>query len=88
MKSANLHVIGVPEGEEREKSHKGKNLSAKLLWSWNSPGKNTEVGSHSLLQGIFWTRGQTWVFCISGRFFNIWATREAPWYSTQQYHHL
>ena len=31
MKSANLHVIGVPEGEEREKSHKGKNLSAKLL---------------------------------------------------------
>ena len=23
---------------------------------WNSPGKNTEVGSHSLLQGIFLTR--------------------------------
>ena len=25
--------------------------------SWNSPGKNTGVGSHSLLQGIFPTQG-------------------------------
>ena len=24
---------------------------------WNSPGQNTEVGSHSLLQGIFPTQG-------------------------------
>ena len=24
---------------------------------WDSPGKNTEVGCHSLLQGIFWTQG-------------------------------
>ena len=28
---------------------------ARLLCSWNSPGKNTGVGSHSLLQGIFLT---------------------------------
>ena len=27
--------------------------STRLLCPWNSPGKNTEVGSHSLLQGIF-----------------------------------
>ena len=26
---------------------------AKLLCPWNSPGKNTGVGGHSLLQGIF-----------------------------------
>ena len=26
---------------------------ARLLWPWNSPNKNTGVGSHSLLQGIF-----------------------------------
>ena len=26
---------------------------ARLLCPWNSPGKNTGVGSHSLLQGIF-----------------------------------
>ena len=31
---------------------------ARLLCSWYSPGKNTEVGSHSLLQEIFPTQGQ------------------------------
>ena len=30
---------------------------ARLLCPWNSPGKNTEVGSHSLLQEIFPTQG-------------------------------
>ena len=29
----------------------------RLLCPWNSPGKNTEVGCHSLLQGIFSTQG-------------------------------
>ena len=31
--------------------------SSRLLCPWNSPGKNTGVGSHSLLQGIFPTQG-------------------------------
>ena len=31
--------------------------AARLLCPWNSPGKNTGVGSHSLLQGIFPTQG-------------------------------
>ena len=30
---------------------------ARLLCPWNSPDKNTGVGSHSLLQGIFLTQG-------------------------------
>ena len=30
---------------------------ARLLFSWNFPGKNTGVGIHSLLQGIFSTQG-------------------------------
>ena len=30
---------------------------ARLLCPWNSPGKNTGVGSHSLLQRIFPTQG-------------------------------
>ena len=30
---------------------------ARLLCPWNSPGKNTGLGCHSLLQGIFPTRG-------------------------------
>ena len=29
----------------------------RLLYPWNSPGKNTGVGSHSLLHGIFLTQG-------------------------------
>ena len=31
--------------------------SVRLLCPWDSPGKNTGVGSHSLLQGIFPTQG-------------------------------
>ena len=31
--------------------------STRLPCSWNSPGKNTEVGCHSLLQEIFLTQG-------------------------------
>ena len=30
---------------------------ARFLGQWNSPGKNTGVGSHSLLQGMFLTQG-------------------------------
>ena len=29
----------------------------RLLCPWNSPGKNTGLGSHSFLQGIFLTQG-------------------------------
>ena len=29
----------------------------RLLCAWNSPGKNTGVGSHSLVQGTFLTQG-------------------------------
>ena len=29
----------------------------RLLYVWNSPGKNTGVGCHALLQGIFQTQG-------------------------------
>ena len=30
---------------------------ARLLCPWDSPGKNSGVGCHALLQGIFWTQG-------------------------------
>ena len=32
-------------------------IVCRLLSPWNSPGKNTGVGSHALLQGIFLTQG-------------------------------
>ena len=50
---------------------------ARLLCPWNFPGKNTGVGCHFLCQGIFPTQDRTWVSGIAGRFFTIWATREA-----------
>ena len=39
----------------------------------DSPGKNTGVGCHALLQGIFLTQDWTRVSCIAGRFFTVWA---------------
>ena len=32
-------------------------IPARLLFPWDSPGQNTGVGSHSLLQGMFLTQG-------------------------------
>ena len=46
----------------------------------DSPGKNTEVGCHALLQGSSQPRDQTLVSHIAGRFFTIWATKEAQEY--------
>ena len=48
-----------------------------LLCPWNSPGKNTRVGSHSLLQGIFPTQGSNLGLTHCRQiFFTIWATRD------------
>ena len=43
--------------------------------SWDSPGKNTGVCCHSLLQGIFPTQGYTLFSCIGRWFF----TTNTPW---------
>ena len=43
----------------------------------DSPGKNTRVGYHALLQGAFPTWDQTQVSSIAGGFLTAWATREA-----------
>ena len=45
-----------------------------------SPGQNTEMGSLSLLQGIFPTQGSNPLSHIAGEFFTSWATREAQEY--------
>ena len=39
--------------------------------SCDVPGKNTGVGSHFLLQGIFPTWGGTGVSCVAGEFFTV-----------------
>ena len=46
---------------------------ARLLCPWDFPGKNTGVGCHFLLQGIFLTQGLNTgllnVSCTAGKFF-------------------
>ena len=49
----------------------------RLLCSWDSPGKNTGVGCHALLQGIFPTHGLN-LGLLHCRILYHWATREAP----------
>ena len=44
---------------------------SRFLCPWNSPGKSTGVGSHSLLQGIFLTQGSNESPALAGRFFNL-----------------
>ena len=53
---------------------------ARLLCPWDSPGKNTGVGSHAFLQGIFLTQGlnpRLMSPALAGEFFTTSATWEA-----------
>ena len=49
---------------------------ARLPCPWNSPGRNTGVGSTPFSRGTSQPRDQMQVSCIAGEFFTIWATRE------------
>ena len=51
----------------------------RLLCLWNSPGKNTTVDCHALLQGIFSSQGWNPGLLIAGKLLTrVWATRETP----------
>ena len=52
-----------------------RTVARQILCPQNSPGRNTGVGSCSLLQGIFTTQGSNPVYHIAGGFFTVWATR-------------
>ena len=51
-------------------------VASRLLFPWNSPGKNTGVGCTAFSRGSSWPRDQTQVSCIAGRFYTNWATRD------------
>ena len=55
---------------------------ARLQWLWGSPGKNTGVGRHALLQGIFLTQESNphllRLPALPGGFLITIATWEAP----------
>ena len=68
----NLHMsyMLVPQLPNSLRPHEQQ--PARLLCPWDSPGKNTGVGCHAFLQGIFQTMDQTRVSCIAGRFFTVY----------------
>ena len=69
---------------------------ARLLCPWNFPGKNTGVGSHSFLQGIFLTQGsnpgllhwQQILYCLShqGRSPYVFSYRKSLWVVASFFH--
>ena len=52
-------------------------LALQAVCPWNCPGKDTGVDCHFLLQEIFLTQGSNPGLHTGGRFFIVWATREA-----------
>ena len=58
---AELKVIVNMGGPKRQSlcpySSMPLSSNVRVLWLWNSPGKSTRVGNHSLLQEIFLTQG-------------------------------
>ena len=58
---------------------------ARLFCPWDSPGRNTGVGCHALLQGIFLTQGLNPGVLHCRRFYIIWAIREAQSYKITHY---
>ena len=50
---------------------------ARLFRTWDSPGKNTGVGCHALLQGIFLTQGSNPMTSVSPVLFTNSAIGEA-----------
>ena len=53
---------------------------ARLLCPRDSPGKNTGVGCHSLLQGIFQSRDRTHVSCSVRWFFTTGSPGKPLWF--------
>ena len=63
-------------------------VAPRLLCSWDSPGKNTGVGCHALLQEIFLTQGSNLrlPLTLAGGFFTTSTTWEAIFYWSEANH--
>ena len=76
--SITLAILSVTESKSDSRSVLSDSatpwaVAPSSSYAWNSPGENTGVGCHPLLQGIFPTWDRTWVSCTAGRFFTFWA---------------
>ena len=74
-------IYGITQSRTRLKQLSGSSsrlYRTRLLCPWNSPGKNTGVGSHALLQGSSQPRDQTQVFPTNDNAPNAIWTEESP----------
>ena len=55
-----------------------RTVAPQALLSMEFPRKNTGVGCHFLLLGLFPTQGSNSIFCIGKQILYHWATREGP----------
>ena len=66
--STHIHTHTHARAMSESESHSVVSYSLQLHGQyspWNSPGQNTGVGSHSLLQEIFLAQGLNWCPCVS-----------------------
>ena len=64
IKLASMHACYVTSVMSNSLGPFGQQ-SARFLCTWDSPGKNTEVGCYALLQGIFPTQGlNPYLLCL------------------------
>ena len=79
--SNNIHKIVTLKWSEWNESH---SVVSDSLWphglysTWDSPGQDTGLGSHSFSRGSSQPRDWTQVSHLAGGFLTVWATREAP----------
>ena len=86
LASCNTHQVspGILLSPSETRSVVSDSLQPQALYSiWNSPGQNTGVGSHSLLQGFFPTQGSNpgllqKVSCMGREIFYCCTTWEVP----------
>ena len=73
-----LQLLYLKLFENESHSIVSDSLQLHVLYSpWNSPGQNTGVSYHALLQGIFPTQGSNPGLPHCSRILYSWATREA-----------
>ena len=52
---------------------------SRLFCPWDSPGKNTGVGCHALLQGIILTQASNWCLLLSPELAGKFSTISKTW---------
>ena len=77
LKRVCVTCMGTMYIRAKSLSHVQLSVPARLLSPWDSPGKNTGVGCHALLQGVFLTQGSNPGLLHCRQILYPWTTYEA-----------